>query len=544
MTKIGDKLLTLSDCLVDRAAQSPDTNLAIFPDAEITYAQVLAQSRRLAKGLIALGLKPGEHAGILMPSCLHFVLAHFAVQLAGGVGVLLNARFKQHELSHAVGHSDVRILLTTAAVDQYVDFANILTTTFPELLRASAEETFSNAAAPLLKHVVMFGNNGWKAALSDGDLVSLGKDVPDTVLDANGADRDSESTAIIIYTSGTTANPKACELSHAGLQRSWGIFTQAVGVAEGEKIWDPMPVFHAGGVGIMTSLVVRGATILMTPNYDADLIAGLIEKYRVEHLYPGFHTLAVPLFQSRHYDRDRWGAFVKTVANCGPIGTQYALRNALPAHVPIMNLYGLSESSGVLTFMSPHAPETLRLTSSGRGAGGAQLRIINPETLEDYPPGVVGEIVFRGAGAFRGYYKDAAATRATILPGGWVRTGDLGEMDPDGWLFFRGRLKDMLKVGGENVSAAELESFLSGHSAVKFVQVVGQPDEVLGEFPVAFIELNPGMASTQEEIVSFCKGKIANYKIPRGVKFVTEWPMSATKIQKFKLKEFLRVDVE
>jgi acyl-CoA synthetase (AMP-forming)/AMP-acid ligase II len=534
-----EKLLPLADLLEDRAAHVPDVTLAIFPDATITFAGLLAQARRLAKGLLADGLERGEHVAILMPNCLDFLLAHYAVQLAGGKSILLNARFKQHELGHVVGHCDARVLITTDCIDAHVNFASLLTATFPELGDASAERPLGLAAAPRLRRLVLFGKTAWAPALSDTKLMALGASVPDDAVARAHAGQDAEDTAVMIYTSGTTAAPKACELRHAGLQRSWRIYGRAVKLGVGEKVWDPMPFFHSGGIGLMTGILAHGATILSTSHYDPDLIAALIEQHRVEHLYPGFHTLSLPVLRSRNYDRERWTSFVKTMVNVGPLGTQYTIRDLLPAHVPIMNLFGMSESSGLLTLTPPDAPEEIRLASSGRPLHGAEVRVVDPETLKDVPPETRGEIVFRGAGAFRGYYKDPAASRSAMLPDGWIRTGDLGKYDKDGWLFFLGRIKDMLKVGGENVACAEVESFLSSHPAVKFVQVIGRPDAHMGEVPVAFVELNPGATASEPDIVAFCKGKIASYKIPRSVIFVTEWPMSATKIQKFKLKELL-----
>ncbi len=249
-----------------------------------------------------------------------------------------------------------------------------------------------------------------------------------------------------------------------------------------------------------------------------------------DSLYPGFHTLCIPVLRSPKYDRERWAEFVKTNVNVGPLGTQYVIRDLLPAHVPILSLFGMSESSGVLTMTPCDGPEDKRLGACGPARYDAEIRIINPETLEDLPAGKRGEIVFRGAGTFRGYYKNECANVEAILPGGWVRSGDAGTIDAEGWLYFNGRLKDMLKVGGENVAAAEVESFLSGHPALKFVQIVGQPDERLGEVPVAFVELNAGMTATEQEIIDFCEGQIARFKHPREVVFVTEWPMSSTKV--------------
>jgi acyl-CoA synthetase (AMP-forming)/AMP-acid ligase II len=204
-----------------------------------------------------------------------------------------------------------------------------------------------------------------------------------------------------------------------------------------------------------------------------------------------------------------------------------------------MNLFGMSEASGLVTLTPPDATEDQRLMTNGKQPPGIEVGIVNPDSEKPTSPGVTGEIQFRGGGAFRGYYKDPAATRSTILPDGWVRTGDMGKLDHDGWLRYEGRYKEMLRVGGENFAAAEIESFLSAHPAVKYVQVVGKPDDRLGEVPVAFVECNDGSTATQADIVDFCVGKIAKFKIPRQVVFVTQWPMSATKIQKFKLREMI-----
>ena len=539
MPSLDDAVFTLPALLKKQAIALPDQVFGIFPRAMVTYGALLQRSTAFAKGLMALGIEPGDHVAIMMPNCLHFLVAHFGVQLAGGKSILLNARFKQHELKTVLAHTDNRILITTDHIREHVDFATLLEATYPALQKAEGPHVIEVPDAPLLRHIIQFGETVWKPAFTESQVIELGAAADDACVSNAHASQDPEHTAVMIYTSGTTAAPKACELSAAGLQRSWRIYGRAVQLGVGQKVWDPMPFFHSGGIGLVTGIMACGATILSTPHFEPDSVARLIETHRVEHLYPGFHTLALPVMRSRHYDRRRWSAFVRTMVNVGPLGTQYVIRDLLPAGVPIMNLFGMSESSGVLTLTPPDAPELARLASSGRPLHGAEVKIVDPSTLEEMPNGERGEILFRGAGSFRGYYKDLATTHATILPGGWVRTGDLGKFDADGWLHFLGRLKDMLKVGGENVAAAEIESFLSSHPAVKFVQVIGAPHEEMGEIPIAFVELNPGTSASADDITAFCKGKIANYKIPRRVVFVQEWPMSATKIQKFKLRELL-----
>ena len=534
----GEAFPTLAQLLERQATQSSQRVFAIFPELSITYGDLYERASELAKGLISHGLEPGTPVAIFMPNCLDFLLAHYAVQLAGGVGVLLNARYKQYELRRVIAHCDAQILMTTDVIDEHVNLTDVLWGTYPQLGDSSAARSLTLADAPLLKTLILFGNKRLAAALPADDLKASGRAVSNATLAQRRLDQDSENTAVIIYTSGTTAAPKGCELSHAGLQRSWSIFSRAVGLEAGEKVWDPMPFFHSGGVGLMTGIMARGATIVSSAYFDPEVIADLILKHQIEHLYPGFHLIALPVVTSSRYDPIAF-AFVRSMVVIGPLGTLRKIQNLLPPKAAVMNLFGMSEASGLVTLTPPDATEDQRLMTNGKQPPGIEVRIVNPDSEQPTSPGVTGEIQFRGGGAFRGYYKDPAATRSTILPDGWVRTGDMGKLDHDGWLRYEGRYKEMLRVGGENFAAAEIESFLSAHPAVKYVQVVGKPDDRLGEVPVAFVECNDGSTATQSDIVDFCVGKIAKFKIPRQVVFVTQWPMSATKIQKFRLREMI-----
>ena len=534
----GEAFPTLAQLLERQATQSSQRVFAIFPELSITYGDLYERASELAKGLISHGLEPGTPVAIFMPNCLDFLLAHYAVQLAGGVGVLLNARYKQYELQQVIAHCDAQILMTTDVIDEHVNLTDVLCGTYPQLGDSSAARSLTLTDAPLLKTLILFGNKRLSAALPADDLKASGRAVSNATLAQRRLDQDSENTAVIIYTSGTTAAPKGCELSHAGLQRSWSIFSRAVGLEAGEKVWDPMPFFHSGGVGLMTGIMARGATIVSSAYFDPEVIADLILKHQIEHLYPGFHLIALPVVTSSRYDPIAF-AFVRSMVVIGPLGTLRKIQNLLPPKAAVMNLFGMSEASGLVTLTPPDATEDQRLMTNGKQPPGIEVRIVNPDSEQLTSPGVTGEIQFRGGGAFRGYYKDPAATRSTILPDGWVRTGDMGKLDHDGWLRYEGRYKEMLRVGGENFAAAEIESFLSAHPAVKYVQVVGKPDDRLGEVPVAFVECNDGSTATQADIVDFCVGKIAKFKIPRQVVFVTQWPMSATKIQKFRLREMI-----
>jgi fatty-acyl-CoA synthase len=534
----AEPLPTLAKLLEQQAKQSAQRVFAIFPETSITYGNLYSRAAELAKGLIAKGVLPGTPVAIFMPNCLDFLLAHYAVQLAGGVGVLLNARYKQYELRQVIAHCDAQFLMTTDAIDEHVNLTEILCETYPELRLGSAARPLALAGAPLLKTLILFGKRRLAACFTADEVKASGSVVTDAMLAQRSLDQDFRATSVIIYTSGTTSAPKGCELTHAGLQRSWSIFSRAVGLSAGEKVWDPMPFFHSGGVGLMTGIMARGATIVSSAYFDSEVIVDLILKHRIEHLYPGFHLIGLPVVTSKRYDATAF-AFVRSMVVIGPLGTLRKIQHLLPPNAAVMNLYGMSEASGLVTLTPPDATEEQRLMTNGKPLPGIEVRIVNPDSGQPTSSGVTGEIQFRGGGALQGYYKDPAATRTTILSDGWVRTGDMGNLDRDGWLRYEGRYKDMLRVGGENFAAAEVESFLSAHPVVKFVQVVGKPDDRLGEVPVAFIECNDGSVATQADIIDFCTGKIAKFKIPRQVVFVTQWPMSATKIQKFKLCEMI-----
>ncbi len=510
----------------------------MFPDETATLAQLAARATAFARGLIGLGLKPGEHVAILMPNCMDYIVAHFGIQLAGGVGVLLNARYRSHELEFAVAFSESRILVTTTAFEPEVDYRRTLVETYPDLAHAEAGVPLDLARAPLLGQIVSFGPVAWPAAFAVADMTARAAGVGDDQLRAARAWQDREGTAVLYFTSGTTSRPKACEITGAGLQRSWSIFTRTADLRAGEMVWVPMPFFHSGGVGLMAGLLADGAGIASAARFDPESVLDMIEGHRIEHLYPGFHLLAAPVIEHPRFSAERFD-FLRTVVVIGPLGTIRRLEARLPPGVPALNLYGLSEGSGLVTLSRRDAPADLRVTRAGPALPGVEVMIADPATGDALPAGRDGEILFRGGGALRGYFRQPEATAATIRPDGFVRTGDVGNLAADGTLAYVGRLKDMLRIGGENVAAAEIESFLSGHDAVANVQVVGRPDDRLGEVPVAFVELRHGAAASAAELIGFCTGRIARFKVPAEVRFVTEWPMSATKIQKFKLKELL-----
>lgn len=529
--------VSLGALLDARSADMPDATFAIFPDGEFTYGEVARQARRVAKGLVRLGVKPGSHVAILMPSCADWLIAYFATFYAGAVVVALNARYKRHELAFTIAHSRAEIVITTDAIADHVDFADLITQAFPGILTQESL-ALELPDAPGLRELVMFGSRRAEGFLTRESLEAAGSEVSDAELDRRLAATDPEGVAVLMYTSGTTSNPKACELSHAGIGRSWRTFAEVVELAAGETVWLPMPFFHTGGIGPMSAVMWRGAAFIAQPHFEPETLVSLVHKHRAEHLYSGFPQFSLTVLQHPTYSRQAFG-FIRSLLNVGPPAMQRKIQDLLPPDAKLLNLFGMTEGSGIVTFTPWDASLDVRASTSGRAPAHTEVRVVDPETGLCVNAGQPGEIQFRGGGALLRYFNDPAATESMILEGGWVRTGDRGTLDADGWLSYLGRLKDMLKVGGENVAASEIEFFLSQHPAVKMVQVIGAPDPWLDEVPVAFVERSPGATVSAEELIAMCDGQLAKWKIPREVLFVEEWPMSATKVQKFRLRELL-----
>ena len=256
------------------------------------------------------------------------------------------------------------------------------------------------------------------------------------------------------------------------------------------------------------------------------------------HLFPAFPAFTLGILRTPAYAPERL-AHVRTVLNVAPPETEELIQSMLPEQAVLLNDFGMTEAAGIVTFTPVADSVHDRCRTNGLPFEGVEVRIAAEDGVTEVPPGVAGEIQFRGANALRGYLNEPEATAATIIAGGWVRTGDQGKLTDTGRLIYIARIKEILKVGGENVAPAEVEAWLSTHPAVAVAQIVGKPDDKYGEVPVAFVELLPGKDCTPDELIEHCRGQLANFKIPREVRFVTEWPMSATKIQKFRLRELV-----
>ena len=526
---------TLGDLLLHAADRYPDHAAIIFPDAQLTYGQLRDRAYLRARSLLALGLQRRDHIGILMPNCLEYLECLLGIQLMGGMAVPMNARYKARELAYVVENADLTAVLTSDLISEYADFAELLAEAFPTLSHAPDPRALSLPEAPVLRNVVMFGSSEPPGFVPQQTFESLAAEATDDDVEARRVCATLREPAIMMYTSGTTSDPKGCPLSHEVLVRSGvNMNRERYFLNDSDRFWAPLPMFHMASILPMMACMDAGAAMQSMTHVEAGAALAMMERDGTTVAFPSFPTvtnelITHPDFKTRDLSR------IRRINNVAPEEMLRKFQDAFPQAVQT-GAFGLTEVGGVIAFNHPDDDLESRLNTCGAPFPGVEIKIVAPETAEQLPTGERGEILVRGYAVFEGYYK-APEKNAEAFIDGWFRTGDMGSVDNAGRIAFHGRIKDTLKVGGENVAALEIESYLATHPSVKLAQVVGVPDDRLLEVPAAFIELNPNTWATEAELIDYCSGKIASFKVPRYVRFVEEWPMSSTKVQKFRLLE-------
>ncbi len=531
------EVTTFGDLIVRAAARHPGSDAVVFPEVRHTFSSLLEAAERAARSLLGLGVRPGDHVGILMPNCMDFLEVMFGAALIGAPVIPINARFKERELSYVARDADLRLLVTSDIIDQHTDYVEILHGCLPALPEAPDVSDLHLDAAPELRGVVLLGGSSPAGMIDRAgfEAAAEGISVDDVhLLRSRVALRD---IAMMIYTSGTTAEPKGCPMTHEQLVRTSSVGCERFEITSGDVFWDPLPLFHMSSILPMIGCIEAGAAYVTLTHFDPATAIAQLRDEGATICFSTFPTVTTVMLNHPDWDPAAMSS-IRLMNNVAAPAALEEIHRMLPdmAH---MNAYGLTECGGVVAFTAPDDPPEVRSTTSGRPFRGIEVQIRDFESGEAAPTWERGEIWCRGYNVFEGYYKDPAKTAECFDDDGWFNTGDIGRMDAGGRVGYLGRMKDMLKVGGENVAAVEIESYLQTHDAVAIAQVVGIPDDRYVEVPAAFVELVPGAEATPDELIAYCKGKIASFKVPRHVRFVQEWPLSATKIQKFRLQERL-----
>ncbi len=543
-----DEPRTLSG-LIERARRSwPGTEALVFGDERLTFEQFADQTTTIARALHALGVRRGDKVGVLMQNGVAYLTILYGALRLGATAVPVNARFKAHELAYVLPHADLKVLFTSRSEHSPIDYCDLIRQTFPELTNADRSRlspasaptlslpTLSLAPAPTLSHIVVVDGQAQEPMLDWSSFIAAAESVEaEQVQLAERFTRPSEA-AMMLYTSGTTSTPKGCLLSHRAMLATGLTFgAERFPMRHGDRMWNPLPLFHLATLLPFNGCLAVGATFVGMRHFDVEESLRLLESERCTSAFAAFEPIWLAIVRSGGLRQQRHSRLRLVNVNGHPERLR-EMQGETP-WITLISPYGCTEGGGVLALSHPQEPLEQRVSTAGRPFSGMQVMITHPESGQPLPPCQRGEIVLRGEGMFDGYYKDEQGTREAVDAEGWFHTGDLGMLDDEGRVSFLGRIKDMLKVGGENVAAAEIEEFLGSHPAIAQVQVVAAPDLHYAEVPCAFVELRQGAELTIDELIEFCRGRIATYKIPRHLRIVREWPMSGTKIQKFRLRE-------
>lgn len=537
MASDPDRILTLSALLESAAAARPDADALVFPDTRQSYAELMAKARRWAKAFIALGVRPREHVGLLMTTQPEFVEAMFGAALAGAATVPINARYAPAELAYLIENADIVTLVTTAKVAEAVDFVARLDKAFADIASNRDARALNISKAPRLRNIVLCGGDA-AGYVSADRLEALGATTSDAELDRRIADVKPADLALILYTSGTTSNPKGCLIPHSAIvSNSRALGRRRYEMTEEDRFWSPLPIFHIAGILPLVAVFDVHGAYLTIPHFEAGLALRMLEQEKATATYPSFVTIMQDLINHPDFPKTDLSRIRLMNSNLGvqPEAIKNAIVKAMPQTIQV-GTYGLTEASGTVCTSRLTDDEKTRTSRLGVPLDGWEVKILDMETGEECGVDEKGDICIRGPGMLTGYYKDPEKTAASIDKDGWLHTGDLGSFDAAGQIMFHGRTKDMLKVGGENVAAAEIESVLNAHPAVELAQIVGAPDARYEEVAAAFVKLKSGAMASEQELIAHCNGKLARFKIPRYVRFVDDWPMSTSKIQKYKLK--------
>jgi fatty-acyl-CoA synthase/long-chain acyl-CoA synthetase len=541
MTPEWIEVSPVGDLLVRAAATNADRDALVLPDDRCTYGELLEGARHTARGLWALGIRPGDHVGLLMPNCREFAEAFFAVSLMGCVVVPINARYKLAELGYVIENADLAAILTSDVIEEHVDFTKVLHTSLPSLTSSPDPTKLQLLEAPRLRTAVMLRGEDKDGFVGRKTFDELASSADAAVVDDLRHRVRLRDVATILYTSGTTAHPKGCMLTHEALSRgAVDRMRERLAVGGHDVFWSAGPLFHIGSLQLFIGSVGTAGTYLADAHFDPARALRMMESERVTSAWPWFPAIIQSLLNEPTFDPHALRS-LRTVMLIGPTALLERVHDLLP-WAKLLNACGMTETAGAYAISEPGDSTEQRTSTGGTSVRGMEVRIVDVDTGRDASPGAVGEILVRGYAVMEGYYRDPERTAESLDGDGWLHTHDLYVQRETGHLTFMGRAKDMLKVGGENVAAVEIEAFLAEHPAVKLAEVVGAPDPRLDEVPVAFVELNPGMRLEPNELIDFCRGRIAAWKVPRAVHLIEpgEWPMSATKVDKGALRQRLR----
>ncbi|HLG72868.1 MAG TPA: AMP-binding protein [Chloroflexota bacterium] len=515
---------TIAAALDEAAAARGATEAFVFSSGErLTFRDLQARSREVARAFLAQGIGRGDRVAIWMAGYPEWAELYFGLARIGAVMVPVNTRFKPAELSYVLGKSRAQALVFRDEEVGGKDYAAIL-----QEVRASED-------LPALRTVIAMSSRNIPATQRYVEFVKHAGALSSDALTAAEAQVSAQDTALIQFTSGTTAFPKGAQLFQEAMLRGSAASWRVLDLSDQDRFFSPQPFYHCGGsIAVMLCPLLTGCPMVVQAYFDATEALRLMEAERCTATM-GHQPHFIEYLNHSDLSRRRLGLRKGMVFASKEVNQMVHERMGIEG---LSSAYGMTETHLAGTGTSQDDPLEVRIGTVGRPMDGVEMELRDVTSGETVSPGERGEVHFRGWCTMRGYYDDPERTAEAMADGGWLRTGDLGVVGDDGNLRLIGRVKEMVRVGGENVAAAEVEGFLLQHPAVKQAVFVGRPELRLGEVGVAFVELKAGASAEPQELIDYCRSGLATFKVPREVKFVSEWPMSGTgKIQRFLLKE-------
>ncbi len=506
---------TLYTAFARTVARQPDADALIVPfqDAHLSFRELAAEVERVAGALVALGLESGDRFGVWATNCAEWIFLQLAAARAGYTLVNVNPAYRSSELGYVLAKSGMRALFLHER-GRHSDYRSIL------------EEARGARADLALRHVVYLGTSSWR------DFLAASRPI-------DGVRVSSGDTNNIQYTSGTTGSPKGVLLTHRNIVNNGWCVAQSLRMTAEDRVAVPVPLYHCFGcvIGTVPMVTVGCAMILPAPTFDAASTMAAVERYRATVIY-GVPTMFIAQLEHPEFGQRDLTSLHSGLMAGSPCPIEIMRRVASEMHCRQITIaYGQTEASPAITSSAVDAPLEVRVGTVGGALPNTEVKIVDLMG-HTVPVGEQGELCARGYCVMQGYDGDPEATALAIDPDGWLHTGDLATMRPDGLFRITGRLKDMIIRGGENIYPREIEEFLYTHPKVADVQVVGVPDIKLGEKVVAWVRLKPGTDATGEELRGFCANRIAHFKIPEYIRIVEEFPLTVTgKIQKFRIRQ-------
>lgn len=522
-----DKTIILEQCLGDAldaaAARWGERTGWVFEDTRVSFADMAERSALVARSLLSCGIGKGDLVATWMPSLREFAEIEYACARIGAIVVPINTRFRSFEVSHMLNETEAKVLFVTERflkndyVKMLVDLGAVESDAFPALRRIVSVDSPHDERL-----------TGW------ADFLALGASVEGSALAERQASLHWSEPILLQYTSGSTSAPKGALLNHRYVLNVGNAKFRRMAVGEGDAVLSTQPIYHIGGSCAAVPTPVSLGCIMVIPKfYEAERVMQLIER---ERCMSRTGMPAMFIMEMNHPNFGRYDlSSLKTASCTGTAEMREKIRDRMGI-THIMSAFSSTEAGG--THGDWQESWDLRANTCGKPYVGTTLEIRDPETGAVMPAGEAGEIFFHGWWTMNGYFKQPELTARTKGADGFVRTGDRAMVDADGYLHFLGRYKNMLRVGGENVAAEEIESLLLTHPEIKQAAVIGMPDPRLTEVPMAIVELVSGATVTDTEIIGYCAERMANFRVPRAIRFTDSWPMTGSgKIQRHLLAD-------